>query len=203
MLELMDRDDAAGMKLWLHRHPVGNGIPGPHNWSGTDHDTCVNTPLGGIPELVKWSAAIVRTPRGWVGRLDNHIRKTTLHVPVLPDVGDVFVTIDKLYREKLAQDDARLAALHRELEPSKPVFWPWKAKQMALPVTLAEAYGFEDLDDLTQADIDLLEGLDEDDLFADWPDEAQDYGGYIPRSQRLQPRRSIHSKVQSFFRRRR
>jgi hypothetical protein len=136
-----------------------------------------------------------------VGRLDNHIRKTTLHVPVLPDVGDVFVTIDKLYREKLAQDDARLAALHRGLEPSKPVFWPWKAKQMALPVTLAEAYGFEDLDDLTQADIDLLEGLDEDDFFADWPDEVQDYGGYIPRSQRHQSRRSIHSKVQSFFRR--
>ena len=177
MLELMVRPDAASMKLWVHRHPVGDGSPGPHNWSSTDNDTCLNTPLGGIPELVKWSAAIVRTPRGWVGRLDNHIRKTTLHVPVLPDVGEVFATVDRLYLEKLAMDDARLAAMRVESRPG--IRWPWKGRQMALP-----AEGFDD-----------LEG---DDDYMDWAGMDDDWG--YPAST-IQPRKSIHAKVQSFFRR--
>ena len=38
-LPLLDRSDAQNMKVWLHCHPLGNGIPGPHNWSSTDDNT--------------------------------------------------------------------------------------------------------------------------------------------------------------------
>ena len=82
-IALIDRPDNQNMRLWLHKHPCGNGIPGSHNWSGVDHRTCTETPLGGIPEMMKWSAAIVHTPRGWVGRIENHLKKKTFHVPVV------------------------------------------------------------------------------------------------------------------------
>jgi hypothetical protein len=82
ILEMGKREDARNARVWVHRHPVGNGIPGPWNWSGTDEQTIRETPLGGIPELIQWSASIVRTPAGWVGRIDNHIQKTTVHVSV-------------------------------------------------------------------------------------------------------------------------
>lgn len=82
LLALYGRADARNARVWLHRHPLGNGAPGPHNWSGTDERTIRETPLGGIPEIVQWSVSIVRTPRGWVGRIDNHIQKTTRHLPV-------------------------------------------------------------------------------------------------------------------------
>ena len=81
---LLEREDAANIKCWFHRHPIGNGIPGMHNWSGMDQDTIMTAPLGGIPEIVKWSVSIVRTPLGWVGRVDNHVKRTTVHVPVYP-----------------------------------------------------------------------------------------------------------------------
>nr|MBN1228845.1 hypothetical protein [Anaerolineae bacterium] len=70
------------LKCWLHRHPIGNGIPGDHNWSATDVHTATQEPLGSLPELVKWSLAVVRTPLGWVGRLDDHGSKTVYHLPV-------------------------------------------------------------------------------------------------------------------------
>ena len=85
-LELLSRPDADKLKAWIHRHPVGDGVPGIHNWSGTDNRTIEETPLGGIPEMVKWSVSVVRTPHGWVGRVDNHLTKTTVHVPVEPNV---------------------------------------------------------------------------------------------------------------------
>ena len=53
-------------KLWLHRHPI-------HGWSGTDEHTCTQEPLGGPPQLVRWSVAIVLTPGGWIGRIDIHV----------------------------------------------------------------------------------------------------------------------------------
>lgn len=81
-MRISKRPDAENMKIWLHRHPVGNGVPGPHNWSGTDNRTILEEPLGGIPELIGWSASIVRTPKGWVGRIDNHHTGFTVHVPV-------------------------------------------------------------------------------------------------------------------------
>ena len=84
ILPLIDRSDAPNMKVWLHAHPIGSGIPGPENWSGTDNQTILTTPLGGIPQLVKWSASIVLTPRGWVGRVDNYITHKTIHCEVEP-----------------------------------------------------------------------------------------------------------------------
>ena len=80
--EFAEREDAANMRVWFHRHPLGNRTPGPHNWSSTDNATIQEAPLGGIPQIVKWSASIVRTPEGWVGRIDNHITGKTAHVPV-------------------------------------------------------------------------------------------------------------------------
>jgi hypothetical protein len=107
MAELINHSDAANMKVWVHRHPMGNGLPGPWNWSGTDNATIENSPLGGIPELVKWSASIVRTPLGWVGRIDNHITKKTAHVPVEPAVKRaVFDQIESLFAERFRQDIA-------------------------------------------------------------------------------------------------
>jgi hypothetical protein len=91
LLALMDHPDHAKLKCWLHRHPVGDGRPGPHNWSGTDNNTARNTPLGGIPELVGWSISIVRTPLGWVGRYDTYGAKgNTWHLEVTPNFGLAF-----------------------------------------------------------------------------------------------------------------
>jgi hypothetical protein len=82
MLPLLDRPDFKNLRGWAHKHPVGDGVPGPHNWSFTDETNIKETPLGGVPELVKWSFSIVLTPGGWVGRIDNHITGKTLHCPV-------------------------------------------------------------------------------------------------------------------------
>jgi hypothetical protein len=78
ILNLMTRPDADKMKLWFHRHPIDN-------WSATDMDTILNHPMGGIPQLVKWSAAIVLTPHGWIGRVDNHISHTAVDCQVEPN----------------------------------------------------------------------------------------------------------------------
>jgi hypothetical protein len=74
-------------KLWFHRHPVGNGVPGPHNWSGRDNQTAEREPLGGIPQLVQWSCSIVLTPKGWVGRIDFYLPTLrTFHCSVEPNL---------------------------------------------------------------------------------------------------------------------
>lgn len=70
------------IKVWWHRHPVGNGIPGPHNWSGRDNKTIREEPFGIEPDMVQWLVSIVRTPYGWVGRYDDHIKKQTIHMEV-------------------------------------------------------------------------------------------------------------------------
>lgn len=88
---LMEREDKDNLRVWFHRHPVGNGKPGSHNWSAMDENTIRETPLGGIPELVKWSVSIVRTPGGWVGRIDNHIKKVTHHLEVHPVLPEGFI----------------------------------------------------------------------------------------------------------------
>lgn len=100
ILPLLERTDARNLKLWWHIHPMGNGIPGPHNWSGTDEFTATKEPLGSIPELVGWSAAIVRTPNGWVGRIDNHKTHKTAHVPVIGQAEDVLAIMTKLHAWK-------------------------------------------------------------------------------------------------------
>lgn len=83
LMPLMEREDAQNIKIWLHKHPMGNGEPGPHNWSSTDVATIWNTPLGGVPKLVRWSLSSVLTPRGWVGRIDDHINEKTEHLSVV------------------------------------------------------------------------------------------------------------------------
>ena len=85
ILPLLNRKDANQMKLWLHRHPVGNGVPGPHNWSATDQNTCTKEPLGcPDPSKVGWALAAVLTPNGWVGRVDyfKEDKVKTAHIPV-------------------------------------------------------------------------------------------------------------------------
>lgn len=74
--------DPSQIKLWWHRHPVGNGKPGTHNWSGTDEATIQEEPVGSSPALVEWSISMVRTPYGWVGRMDDYRKGHTLHCAV-------------------------------------------------------------------------------------------------------------------------
>lgn len=81
---LASRPDRENLRLHFHAHPMGNGIPGPHNWSGQDRHQIETMPLGSFPELMGWSCSIVHTPKGWVGRIDNHITGKTAHVEVWP-----------------------------------------------------------------------------------------------------------------------
>lgn len=109
--EYLQRVTAQGkqIKVWFHRHPVGNGVPGPHNWSGRDQQTILREPLGSFPHMVKWSVSIVRTPRGWVGRLDNYITNETHHMAVVgqgdPEVLD---KADELLKQYYTSKDTFL-----------------------------------------------------------------------------------------------
>ena len=90
IMPLLMRDDAHKMKLWWHKHPVGNGKPGQHNWSGTDSHTARKEPLGGSPETAKWSVSMVKTPGGWVGRYDTYGPDgKTWHLPVVVEGVDM------------------------------------------------------------------------------------------------------------------
>jgi hypothetical protein len=101
MLELSEHPDAKNMRVWIHKHPIGSQIPGYHNWSTTDENTIKQTPLGSVPQLVGWSASIVRTPRGWVGRIDNHIKNTTMHVEVEPNIPvEIFDKVQELEQKR-------------------------------------------------------------------------------------------------------
>ena len=93
LLELMERKDYANMKLWLHRHPI-------NTWSGTDLHTILKEPLGGVPEMVKWSASDGLTPRGWIGRVDNYVKKTTQVCPVLPTLEGIYTLKTELAGKK-------------------------------------------------------------------------------------------------------
>lgn len=162
IIELMERPDANNMRLWTHRHPLGNGIPGWHNWSGTDNATIAENPLGGIPELVKWSASIVRTLGGWVGRIDNHITKKTVHVEVYPRVQpEIFSQTQHLLGEYLAS-----------LERPKTNQLLRKASRVySDPVGVSQDWGW--FDDLFYRDPngDDEYALPED----DWLDDDDDY----------------------------
>jgi len=121
MAKLYEREDSARMKIWLHRPPVGNGNPGPHNWSGTDNNTCRFEPLGvphGMQDSVKWSLAAVRTPNGWVGRYDTYGPKgKTVHIPVVPavaqEVDDLIFDIQEEKRRKKFQKVRQLTPFVR------------------------------------------------------------------------------------------
>lgn len=96
VLGLRDHPQVNDLRIWLHSHPVGNGIPGLHNWSQTDQDTIMTHPLGGPPELIKWSLSAVRTPKGWAGRLDNYVRGITDHLEVKPDLMPIVTTAKEI-----------------------------------------------------------------------------------------------------------
>lgn len=145
-IHLLDRSDAGNMRIWIHRHPIGNGKPGWHNWSGTDNQTINETPLGGIPEMVRWSLSAVRTPGGWVGRIDNHISKQTQHLPVAwattPGLMNKARELEVEYNRKLierrkqwqAEEEAFLAEDDESFEASltQPSLWN-KYKKMISP----------------------------------------------------------------------
>jgi hypothetical protein len=118
-LKLMERSDAGQMKVWLHCHPMGNGVPGPQNWSGTDVQSIMEVPLGGVPEMVKWSVSVVLTPHGWVGRIDNYIKHTTSHLPVLQPI-ELYEEVEELKKEYFA----RMAK--RPLSQAGLSGWTWE-----------------------------------------------------------------------------
>jgi hypothetical protein len=98
------------------RHPLGTGVPGLHNWSGTDEHTIQVEPLGSPAALVGWSCSIVRTPKGWVGRIDNYKTGQTKHVPVSGvDVATVNL-IEALKAEKAAKEVPVLAGIYTQTE---------------------------------------------------------------------------------------
>lgn len=82
-LHLKDYPDVKFMRCWIHAHPIGNGIPGPHNWSATDNNAITKSPMGTVPALMPWMIAVVRTPQGWVGRFDVPGKQTD-HLEVKP-----------------------------------------------------------------------------------------------------------------------
>lgn len=96
---------------------MGNGIPGQHNWSGTDESTIQLAPLGGVPEMVKWSVSMVLTLGGWVGRIDNHISHKTQHLDVSPNIQVSYAEIDVIKQKKaiLAQVERERKAAERKM----------------------------------------------------------------------------------------
>ena len=118
------------IKVWWHRHPVGNGIPGPHNWSGTDNHTIREEPFGIDPSMVGWLLSIVRTPRGWVARYDNHERKETTHMEVKGKVSSeqYMAAANLIERHVQAELRANMAAA------------PNGAQRTSLPKKQARAY---------------------------------------------------------------
>ncbi len=66
---------------------MGSSIPGPKNWSFTDHNTARNEPLGAaFPPTSGWSCSIVLTPTGWTGRVDEYgPGKGTTYCEVVPN----------------------------------------------------------------------------------------------------------------------
>jgi hypothetical protein len=119
ILPLLDRFDAHHMKLWWHAHPLGNNQPGAHNWSSTDNHTATTMPLGGVPELVKWSISMVRTPQTWVGRFDRYQdgKVSTSHIPVIFCRDQAFIdqaiSYKAVYEARLDQMQKELAVLAR------------------------------------------------------------------------------------------
>jgi len=113
--ELSQREDASDMKVWVHKHPVGNGVPGPQNWSGTDNTTIETNPMGTLPSLIPWCASIVRTPSGWVGRVDTYgegEKRQTHHLEVETpvdeeEVFDTCVTLKEEWTKRAAEERAK------------------------------------------------------------------------------------------------
>jgi hypothetical protein len=175
MIKLMERPDVANCKLWVHKHGMGNGIPGPQNWSLTDNETIEKSPLGGVPQLVGWSASIVRTPKGWVGRVDNHITKKTVHVGVEPAIPlAVFQQVSDLkisYLRKLMQ----------KVEEKQKSIWDEAMDAELMQVELPLTYLDEEIIDDDEFLYDEEEHDDES-----WTDDSRwEDAGYTPQDLEL------------------
>jgi len=111
-----DRDN---VRLWYHRHPI-------EGWSTTDLNTIMTAPMGGIPEIVKWSASIVRTPTRWIGRVDNHISKAHVVAQVEPNINpDLVIHARNLlvkYWNSLERDGQLEATINLSDFPDQPIF---------------------------------------------------------------------------------
>jgi hypothetical protein len=132
LLPLLSRPDAGAMKAFLHRHPMGNDKPGDHNWSGTDVDCILNTPLGGVPALVKWSISVVITPWGWVGRYDNYVQKKTTHLEVLPDIAVFRRELTSVSKAGAEAEKQRIYATLDQVEEAIATFDPALAQELGL-----------------------------------------------------------------------
>jgi hypothetical protein len=115
LLKLTQRPDYSKMKAWIHFHPLGNGVPGKHNWSGTDEATIQQTPLGGLPEMVKWSVSLVLTPGGWVGRIDNYLTHKTLHLEVFPSLKSEYDAVMAVHFRKQAEKEEQVAQIEERV----------------------------------------------------------------------------------------
>lgn len=126
------------IKVWYHRHPMGNGKPGDHNWSGRDVATIKNEPLGGFPHLVKWSVSIVRTPAGWVGRLDDYINNKTYHLEVLgqapQEVLDRTYELTARYYAKAKKANAPRMSFFDKVQSTEFVFGPDEMDDLAYEI---------------------------------------------------------------------
>jgi hypothetical protein len=89
---------------------MGSGIPGPHNWSATDNNTILTAPLGGHPQMVRWSVSVVLTPAGWVGRVDNHLTQKTQHCTVEPQAQEAYAMIEGVLDAKREKEINALAS---------------------------------------------------------------------------------------------
>jgi hypothetical protein len=147
VMKLASREDAKNLHIWVHRHPVGNGIPGYQNWSTTDENTIWQAPLGMDPAMVKWTASVVRTPMGWVGRIDDIGKHITEHVEVMPHITrEMFDQVHAL--QKKANDEMMALykpypsysqALRTPLDAESDIEWPDEVQYSYLDDELDDA----------------------------------------------------------------
>jgi hypothetical protein len=115
------------IKVWWHRHPVGNGVPGPQNWSGTDNQTIREEPFGIDPSMVGWLVSIVRTPHGWVARYDDHKKQVTTHMAVQTAVSqEQYAAAASLIQRHI--DDEVRAQMSRQESPRQRVSAPSRVR---------------------------------------------------------------------------
>lgn len=159
ILPLLERSDAGNLKVWVHAHPMGDGVPGRHNWSGIDEATIQENPLGGVPEMVQWSVSLVRTPRGWVGRIDNHLKKTTLHLPVEPQEHIAYSLVDEIRARKKSAEE--VAVVPQEIQDVVARFGQAELDELGI--------SREELEDLLLEELMAFENdlAEEDDRFID------------------------------------
>lgn len=178
MLPLLTRPDNQKMKGWVHKHPIGNGIPGEHNWSGTDRNNILTTPLGSVPKLVQWSFSIVLTPNGWVGRIDNYVAGKTLHCPVTYFRSDIAAKAEILLPEKpkatwRSAEDIHPDAKYQEQYYGQPNAWGsyshWSTENDQLDDEAFYRSNFENiLQVYTSTDLEALQAKSDEDLMEEF-----------------------------------